>query len=111
MNAQYARTTTPHLPDNSSSSLTFCSIRHLHFSPVVMPGQNGRHKGSGKQTYEMKIMSSSSVMKSKNIEFIPDNCGLAQDKRTRQKASSVYRVIVIVRPQFADTNSSHVHTG
>ena len=56
-------------------------------------------------------MSYSSVMKSKNIEFIPDNCGLAQDKRTRQKASSVYRVIVIVRPQFADTNSSHVHTG
>jgi hypothetical protein len=48
MNSQYARTTSPQLPDNSSSNLTFCSIRHLHFSPVVMPGQNGRDKGGEK---------------------------------------------------------------
>src|SRR5216683_7547546 len=31
MNSQYARTTSPQLPDNSPSILAFSSIRHLHF--------------------------------------------------------------------------------
>src|SRR5262249_49646932 len=90
MHSQYARTTSPQLPDNSPLVLTFSSIRHLHFFTCRYARPKWQRQERRKFDRERKFCPLRSSSHTENNDVSPGKCGKAPNDPTGHKGDKYF---------------------